>query len=128
MVPSLGDKEENYMRRPTMVLILIAVMVALLAGVAYAATIEGTANDDIPRESQRNDQMYGFAGGDELLANFDGADTDVLRGGRGADDLDAIDGDGRDSLIGGRGFDTCHIEQGEDDETSGCNMKVIVIP
>ena len=116
------------MRRPTMGLILMAVMVALLAGVAYAATIEGTPNDDILRESQRNDQMYGFDGEDDLLANFDGADTDVLRGGRGPDSLDAKDGDGRDSLIGGKGFDTCYLKQGEGDDTSGCNMKVIELP
>jgi Ca2+-binding RTX toxin-like protein len=114
------------MRRPTVVLILMAVMVALLAGVAYAATIEGTANDDILRESQRNDQMYGFEGEDDLLADFDGADTDVLRGGRGPDNLIASDGDGRDSLFGSRGYDRCQIDL--NDDTSGCNETLVIVP
>jgi Ca2+-binding RTX toxin-like protein len=114
------------MRKLPMVLMVMAVMVALLAGVALAATIEGTNRDDILRESQRNDEMFGFDGGDELYADFDGADTDVLRGGRGADYLVADDGDARDSLFGGRGFDTCQIDQGDD--TQGCNHTVVVIP
>ena len=119
------------MRRPTMVLILMAGMVALLAGVAYAATIEGTDRDDILRESQRNDQMYGLAGEDQLLADYDGGDTDVLRGGRGPDYLKAEDKDSRDSLFGGRGFDTCYIDQdaqGKEDDASGCDMTIVILP
>jgi Ca2+-binding RTX toxin-like protein len=115
------------MRRPAMVLIFVAVMVALLAGVAYAATIEGTNRDDILRESQRNDQMYGFDGEDDLLADFDSSDTDVLRGGRGPDYLTAVDQDGRDTLYGGKGNDDCYIDPGDPDP-SGCELTVVILP
>ena len=47
------------MRRVTLTLAAMAVMVSLFAVAAYAADIVGTDLDDFLKESQRNDQING---------------------------------------------------------------------
>ena len=95
------------MRRGTMLLAAIAVMVALFAAAAYAATIEGTERSDFLFESQRNDTIEGRAGNDDITAERFPFDADVLIGHSGRDSLNARDGDTRDTLNGGAGLDKC---------------------
>jgi Ca2+-binding RTX toxin-like protein len=96
------------MRRTGMMVALVAVMVALFATAAYAATIEGNNRDNTLFETPQNDRIYGNAGSDELYADEFSGDTDRLYGGRGQDFLYADDGDGQDLLDGGRGYDECY--------------------
>lgn len=93
-----------------MLLAAIAVMVALFATAAYAAEIKGTPQSDFLYESQRSDIIRGLGGNDDLRANEFPFDGDDLRGGTGADELNALDADGRDTLNGGKGFDKCRGE------------------
>jgi Ca2+-binding RTX toxin-like protein len=90
-----------------MLLAAIAVMVALFAIAAYAATITGTDKSDILYESQQNDEIDGQGGDDTLRAGKFPFDTDNLDGGTGVDTLNAADGDNRDTLDGGDGEDLC---------------------
>ena len=104
------------MRRVTLMLAAMALMVALFAAVAYAATIEGTNDNDILLESQLDDTIFGRARGDAIFANIfgpqfnDPADTDVANGNRGPDFINTDDGDGRDTANGGSGNDECVID------------------
>ncbi len=92
---------------------IMALMVAMFATAAYAATIVGTdGNDDLP-ETAGNDQIYGFRGVDTLDATAYDNDIDKLYGGRGPDTLYADDGDGFDELYGGRGYDICYGDPGD---------------
>jgi hypothetical protein len=110
------------MRRVTMMLAAMAVMVSLFAGVAYAATIEGTSQGDILLDSQLNDTIFGRGSGDQIRADafgvsgtlitVDGApccgpDTDVAKGNAGGDGIVVTDGDTLDTATGGDGEDTC---------------------
>jgi Ca2+-binding RTX toxin-like protein len=95
------------MRRGMMLLAAIAVMVALFAVAAYAATIVGTERSDFLFESQRNDTIEGHAGNDDITAERYPYDADVLQGHSGRDFLRARDGDTRDTLNGGSGLDKC---------------------
>lgn len=133
-------KGEKMGRRVPMLLAAMAVMVALFAAAAYAAQIEGTDQNDILNESDRNDKIEGKDGEDVLNAFQYGpggkagapspigpqGDRDLLSGGRHADTLDTQDGDVRDVVDGGRGFDTCiidvDIEGGESDEFKSCRV------
>jgi Ca2+-binding RTX toxin-like protein len=111
------------MRRVTLMVAAMGVMVALFAGVAYAATIDGTSQGDILLDSNLNDTIFGRGGGDAIRADAFGPegillfgdpgapccgpDTDVARGNAGPDFIVVTDGDNRDTAIGGDGNDTC---------------------
>jgi Ca2+-binding RTX toxin-like protein len=103
------------MRRGTMLLAAIAVMVALFAGAAYAATISGTAERDILVESQLDDVINARAGDDKVKAQFKQWDKDELRGNSGDDLLRADDGDDWDIVNGGAGNEDLCIGDAEDD-------------
>jgi hypothetical protein len=90
-----------------MLLAAIAVIVALFATAAYAATIDGTGKSDILYESNHNDTIHGNGSPDFLRAQQFPFDEDNLYGDAGVDTLNARDGDNRDTLDGGSGFDTC---------------------
>jgi hypothetical protein len=116
------------MRRVTMMLAAMALMVGLFAGVAYAATIEGTSAGEILLESDLNDMMFGRGGSDEVDAGAFGPngflletprDTDVANGNAGDDVVFTDDGDGRDTANGGNGDDDCIIDP-NDTATSSC--------
>jgi Ca2+-binding RTX toxin-like protein len=102
-------------RKAPALLAAIAVMVALFATAAYAASeateITGTDKGDILYESQqnfRNDNIDGRGGNDTIRAGAFGRDADSVDGGSGIDTLNAADGDGRDTLDGGTGdLDKC---------------------
>ena len=81
------------MRRVTMMLAAIAVMVPLFAGVAYAATIEGNVDSEILIEGNLDDTIFGRGGGDDIHADAFGpqqessADTDRVNGNAGNDEI-----------------------------------------
>ena len=112
------------MRKGPMMVALVALLVAIFATAAYAATIEGDNGDDDLFETPRRDFMYGFGGEDFLDATRFDDDTDKLYGGRHNDDLYADDGDGRDLLDGGRGRnDYCEGDRG--DSFRNCDGNVV---
>jgi Ca2+-binding RTX toxin-like protein len=115
------------MRRVTMMLAAMAVMVLLFAGVALAAAIEGTSAVDILIDSNRDDTMFGRGAGDFVDAGAFGPngflvetdpDTDVANGNSGNDVVFVDDGDGRDTANGGNGDDTCFSDR--NDELISC--------
>ena len=107
------------MRRTGMMVAVVAVMVAMFATAAFAATIYGTSGNDTLWETPQNDRMYGYGGNDIIHAFEHSGDTDKLYGGRGGDDLNGEDEDGFDRLEGGRGYDVC--EGDPSDSFAGCN-------
>jgi hypothetical protein len=116
------------MRRVTLMLAAVAMMVSLFAVVAYAAEIQGTDNDENLIETERNDQIAGHRGNDDINAAFytvaqtpgQLGDTDKVKGNRGDDSIDVQDGDGRDTANGGRGIDDCVADPGDD--VKGCEF------
>ena len=108
------------MRRVTMMLVAMAVMVPLFAAVAYAATIEGTSEGEKLLESDRNDTIQGRGGGDLIDAQLfgpdlgDPPDRDVVFGNRGSDEIGVEDGDGGDTVFGGKGNDECWGDPGDE--------------
>jgi hypothetical protein len=101
------------MRKLTLTLAAMAVMVSLFAAAAYAATIYGTNEPDKLLESNLQDEIFGRQGGDKIWANIfgprygDPADRDKAYGNRGPDYINTTDGDDRDYVDGGRGHDEC---------------------
>ena len=103
------------MRRVTLLLAAMAVMVSLFAVAAYAANITGTERSETLRESDRGDWIVARAGADLVDANDDSDDTDRVRGNRGNDIIYVDDGDDLDHAIGGRGNDdVCYGDPGDD--------------
>jgi Ca2+-binding RTX toxin-like protein len=111
----LDQAKEGKMRRVTLILAAMAVMVSLFAAAAYAAQIEGTVRGETLRESDQNDWITARAGDDFVYADFDGDDTDRVRGNRNNDTIYVDDGDDLDHAIGGRGNeDVCFGDPGDD--------------
>ena len=109
------------MHKTATMVALVALLTVVVAGVAWAATIEGNANDNYLEETCKGDTVYGRGGEDVLDANNCGRDTDVLYAGRGDDWLLANDGDKRDVLYGGKGFDTCVVDSRDESVFGSCN-------
>jgi Ca2+-binding RTX toxin-like protein len=96
------------MRRVTLMVAAMALMVSLFAAVAYAATIEGTNQEgEILQESNLNDTIFGRGGSDVINARTFANDTDLAKGNAGNDQIHVDDGDTRDTANGGNGVDTC---------------------
>jgi hypothetical protein len=116
------------MRRVTLMLAAMALMVSLFAVVAYAAQNKGTQNSETLIETQRNDQIAGLRGDDDILAGFYSrdqtpgglGDTDRAKGNRGDDFIDLVDGDNRDTANGGRGIDECVGDP--EDKLTNCEL------
>ena len=110
------------MRRLTLTLSAMAVMVSLFAVAAYAASIDGTNLDDFLKESQREDNIYGRLGVERINANVfslnetpgNAGDTDVVHGNDGEDFINVKDGDGLDTADGGPDTDVCVADPGDD--------------
>ena len=98
------------MRKTGLMVAMVAVMAALFATAAYAATIDGNDRRNTLIETAGDDLIRGFGGNDTLDANNFGGDEDILRGGPGDDVLLANDGDSEDLLFGGPGFDICVVD------------------
>jgi hypothetical protein len=58
------------MRRVTLMLAAVAMMVSLFAVVAYAAQIQGTNNRESLNETNLDDKIFGRGGDDEIDAAF----------------------------------------------------------
>jgi Ca2+-binding RTX toxin-like protein len=110
----LDQTKEGKMRKLTLMLAAMGLMVSLFAAVAYAATIEGTDQSEVLLESDRNDTIHGKAGGDIIDASIFVGDRDEVKGNRGSDTIYVDDGDNRDTAIGGKGFDRCFGDPGDD--------------
>jgi Ca2+-binding RTX toxin-like protein len=88
------------MRRNAILGVLVgALLLVLMSGVALAATERGTRGDDLLVGTERDDRLVGRNGDDRLKA-LEGNDT--LRGGNGNDELLARDGE-KDRLECGGG-------------------------
>jgi len=109
------------MRKVTLMLAAVAMMVSLFAVVAYAAQIDGTLLDDIIKETPRNDQISGRAGDDNIDASFSNknatpagaGDVDHVKGNKGEDTINVDDGDNLDTADGGKNTDTCDADGGD---------------
>ena len=106
------------MRRVVQLAMLMGLMLALSAGVAYAAVIQcdgglclGTPEDEIITGTNLADQIFG-KGGDDTIYGL--GQTDTLVGGGGNDTL--YGGPGHDVLRGSSGDDDLY---GGPDETRG---------
>jgi Ca2+-binding RTX toxin-like protein len=111
----LDQAKGGKMRKVTLMLAAVAMMVSLFAVVAYAAEITGTGNSDDLYESNRNDTIFGHRGDDEIFARRFEGDKDVVNGNRNDDYINVADGDGLDTADGGLGqFDTCIADSGDD--------------
>ena len=112
--------------RKGMMMAVVALMVAMFATAAYAATINGNDNANALFETSGDDVIRGFGGGDVIDANNFSGDEDRLRGGPGNDRLLANDGDSMDLVFGGPGFDICVVD--DRSEIGGGCEKVRVRP
>lgn len=111
------------MRRSVVFMVVGALLLTMVAGVASAATFVcdsdpcfGTNNDDMIGERDKqgaSDDIRARDGDDQINARRAGNDRDVLRGQDGRDTLIADDGDSRDTLDGGPGRDSCRGDRGD---------------
>ncbi len=118
-------------KRTALLFAIVGAVVALTAGVAFAATINATAGidnligtdgDDTIRAMGGNDTASARAG-DDLVYGYDG--DDVLYG-RGGDDT-VGGGTGNDALFGGFGADKVSGDTGDDRITvSGDGLRDVV--
>ena len=92
-------------RRMALVVAVMAGLMVIFAGVAYAAVIEGGPGNDTLVGTPTQDAIFGFGGDDSLDGQ---GSTDTLYGGRG-----------NDTLVGAGGADTLRGQDGDDDLTGG---------
>lgn len=129
------------MGRTILFVTLTAVLLALAAGTAFAAVLQGTPGPDDLKGANEADRLLGGAGrdqldgrgGDDLLRGGAGDDTlidhagnDVLRGGPGDDTFGGNPGD--DTVFGGRGDDVLLDDAGVDAFSGGGGDDVIAVP
>lgn len=110
------------MKRIALVMLVGALLLAMIGGVAGAATFictdkpcYGTNNNDQigERDGSVSDEIHARAGGDTVNAKRFGNDTDKVYGQDGADKINTDDGDGKDLANGGPGNDTCITDPGD---------------
>jgi hypothetical protein len=117
------------MRRVTIMLAAVALIVSLFAVVAYAAEIQGTDNSEVLLETGQNgadDMIAAHRGEDEIFADGFTDDEDLVKGNRQNDTIHVDDGDPDDTANGGRGTDTCFGDAvpppAESDEFKSCEV------
>jgi len=97
--------------------VLVAVTLVVVSGVALAVTRVGGPGPDALSGSDRRDTLVGKGGGDSLNGLqrndnlYGNRGQDAIKGGRGADVLDAgpRNESARDALDGGRGNDRLRV-------------------
>ena len=106
------------MRRASVFLVAVALLLALSAGVALAKNFIGTSGPNVIVGTNRADFIDGKGGNDQLFGR-DGRDTilgrdgnDLIEGGRGPDRLTG--GYGDDTIYGGGGNDAVNGGPGDD--------------
>ncbi len=111
--PDMPEKWEDVVRRAATMLTMTALILALSAGTALAATLFGTDLTNNLGGTDRNDVLFARKGDDVV---FGRSGNDLLYGGAGAD---AVYGDsGRDVLLGGPGDDHLYADDGRRDVIS----------
>ncbi len=96
-------------KKITTMAVLAALMLALTATVAFAATKYGTSGNDVLYGTPYADTLYGYGGSDTLYGK---AGADKVYGGSGNDHL--YGNRGNDSLYGGSGTDRIFGGYGDD--------------
>ena len=124
------------MRKLTMVVALVVMLVPLFAAVAFAADqliycksvpCYGTSNDDKIYERKGNgvfDKIIMKGGHDLVLANGYTNDTDRVKGGSGYDKINVADGDRHDTASGGKGGDWCIVDS-RSEVGGGCSRVTV---
>ncbi len=124
------------MRKLTLVVALVMLLVPLAAAAAFAADqliycrsapCYGTSNDDRIYERKGNgvyDKIVMKGGHDLVLANRYTNDTDIVKGGRGYDKIKVNDGDRHDTASGGSGGDWCIVDARSEVGT-GCSRVTV---
>ena len=124
------------MRKLTLVLALVVVMVPLFAAAAFAANqiiqcagipCIATGRSDLVYErkgNHLNDRILLRGGNDQVLANKYTADRDVIRGGSGYDLIYVNDGDRHDRVRAGGGNDKCYVDA-RSEAVSGCAAVIV---
>jgi hypothetical protein len=113
--------KEEKMHKATTMVVLVALLMVVVAGVALAVTktctsvpCTGTSAADVLKErigNGKSDVILGGRGSDRLRAGRFTNDTDDLHGGRGNDRVLVLDGDFRDLADGGPGNnDVCFVD------------------
>jgi hypothetical protein len=135
-VPPFLSKEKT-MRKGTIMVALVALLVGLFAAVAYAEVLNGTSgNNNLIDPTAGNDQIYARGGTDVIDGDFgtpgEDNDADLLKGQRGPDNVSGVDEDTLDTVAGNRGNDTCLIDENivthATDAVGGSCNEVIEVP
>ena len=115
------------MKRIALAMLVGALLLALIGGVAGAVTVQDTFicttkpcygtnhNDQIGERDGKgvSDEIHARAGGDTVNARRFGEDTDKVYGQDGGDKINTDDGDGKDLANGGHGKDICNVDKGD---------------
>ena len=110
-------------RRMAMLVAVMALMVMMFAGVAFAAVKVGDAGPNRLVGTAENDTLKGRAGADTIIGK---GDSDRLFGGRGRDHINARErGRAEDDLVDcGRGRDTVLTDNTTEDRIAN-NCEVV---
>jgi Ca2+-binding RTX toxin-like protein len=117
---TLATGGKKVSRRIAILVAVMGLMVMAFAGVALAATINGTAGPDTLIGTREDDVLRGFAGADTINGR---GDKDTVFGGRGADTIRARDGE-RDTIDCGAGVDTVFADP-DNEDTIAANCEVV---
>ena len=101
------------MRKVTLMLAAVAMMVSLFAVAAYAAEIWGTDQNDKIFETNLDDKIFGRQGDDYISAIKYKGDADHVEGNRDGDTISVRDDDNKDFVDGGQDFDACFGDPGD---------------
>jgi Ca2+-binding RTX toxin-like protein len=111
-------------KRASIFITLISVMVVVFAGVALAAVIKGNDRANYLVGTSRDDAIYGYGGADRIHARAGddalrlGGGSDKAHGERGDDYISAVDGT-EDDISCGPGSDRVRANPG-DNVQEGC--------
>ena len=124
------------MRKLTMVVAMVVMLVPLIAAAAFAADqliyckaapCYGSGNDDKIYERKGNgvfDKIIMKGGHDVVLANGYTNDRDIVKGGTGYDKINVADGDRFDTASGGKAGDWCIVDSRSEVGT-GCTRVTV---
>ena len=116
------------MRKLTLILALVVVLVPLAAAAALAEGQLIQCNNVLPcygsQGDDKDDKIVPRGGDDLVLANKYTADTDVVNAGGGFDRINIADGDTLDTANGGKGRDRCIVDARREAGTSCASVDV----
>jgi Ca2+-binding RTX toxin-like protein len=103
------------MRRATILVVVMALLLSLTAGVALAKNINGNNRANTLIGTKNNDVIKGFGAGDYINGR---AGNDDMYGQKGADEIE--DFRGADRAWGGRGNDEIDVQDGVNNDRVSC--------